>query len=46
MTREETKQATRDALISAGMALFAEQGLDGPSLDAICDRAGFTRGAF
>jgi TetR/AcrR family transcriptional repressor of nem operon len=46
MTREETKQATRDALIAAGMALFAEQGLDAPSLDAICERAGFTRGAF
>ena len=45
-TREATKQATRDALIAAGMALFAEQGLDGPSLDAICDHAGFTRGAF
>ena len=28
------------------MALFAESGLDGPSLDAICERAGFTRGAF
>ncbi len=28
------------------MALFAEAGLDGPSLDAICERAGFTRGAF
>jgi AcrR family transcriptional regulator len=28
------------------MELFAEQGLDGPSLDAICERAGYTRGAF
>jgi AcrR family transcriptional regulator len=37
---------TREALIAAGMALFAEQGLDAPSLDAICERAGFTRGAF
>jgi AcrR family transcriptional regulator len=33
-------------LIDAGVALFAEQGLDAPSLDAICERAGFTRGAF
>jgi TetR/AcrR family transcriptional regulator, transcriptional repressor for nem operon len=45
-TREETKQATRDALLGAGMKLFAEKGLDGPSLDAICQRAGKTRGAF
>ncbi len=32
--------------MDAGIALFSEQGLDGPSLDAICERAGFTRGAF
>jgi AcrR family transcriptional regulator len=44
--REATKQETREALIRAGMALFAEQGLDVPSLDALCARAGFTRGAF
>jgi TetR/AcrR family transcriptional repressor of nem operon len=44
-TREETKQQTRGALIDAGIALFASQGLD-VSLDAICDEAGFTRGAF
>jgi AcrR family transcriptional regulator len=28
------------------MAEFAEHGLDAPSLDAICARAGYTRGAF
>jgi AcrR family transcriptional regulator len=28
------------------MAEFAERGLDAPSLDGICARAGFTRGAF
>ena len=44
--REASKQATREALLDAAMELFGEQGLDGPSLDAICDRAGFTRGAF
>lgn len=38
--------ATREALIAAGMELFAERGLDKPSLDDICERAGFTRGAF
>jgi AcrR family transcriptional regulator len=33
-------------LIAAGAAAFAEEGLDVPSLDSICERAGFTRGAF
>jgi AcrR family transcriptional regulator len=44
--RELAKQETRDALIRAGMAAFSEEGVDLPSLDAICARAGFTRGAF
>jgi AcrR family transcriptional regulator len=43
--REQTMEATRAALIAAAESLFAEQGLDA-SLDAICERAGFTRGAF
>jgi AcrR family transcriptional regulator len=46
VNREETKLRTRAALVDAGIALFGEQGLDAPSLDAICERAGFTRGAF
>ena len=45
-SRQEAKQETREALILAGMSLFSEQGVDLPSLDAICARAGFTRGAF
>ena len=45
-TREATKIETRDALIAAGAQEFAEKGVDGPSLDGICARAGFTRGAF
>jgi TetR/AcrR family transcriptional regulator, transcriptional repressor for nem operon len=45
-TREQTKEQTREALIDAGMALFGQHGLDAPSLDAICARAGYTRGAF
>lgn len=45
-TRDGAKQQTREALLRAGMAMFAEQGLDVPSLDALCARAGFTRGAF
>lgn len=39
-------QETREALLRAGEELFAREGLDGPSLDAICARAGKTRGAF
>lgn len=44
--RSEAKQETREALIAAALAEFAEHGLDAPSLDAICARAGYTRGAF
>lgn len=44
--RDETKQRTKEALIKAGVKLFAEHGFDQPSLDAICEKAGFTRGAF
>lgn len=45
-TRQASKAETREALIRAGMSLFSEKGVDVPSLDAICARAGFTRGAF
>jgi AcrR family transcriptional regulator len=45
-SRTATKQETREALVAAGLAEFAERGLDAPSLDSICARAGFTRGAF
>lgn len=45
-TRDESKQETRVALLRAGIEAFSEQGVDLPSLDAICARAGYTRGAF
>lgn len=44
--RTQAKAETREALIEAALAEFAAHGLDAPSLDAICARAGFTRGAF
>ena len=44
-TRAASKAATRAALIRAGLAEFDGEGLD-VSLDAICERAGVTRGAF
>ena len=45
-SRSTAKQETRDALVAAALAEFGTHGLDNPSLDAICARAGFTRGAF
>ena len=44
-SREETKQATHEALITAALEEFADVGLDA-SLDNICARAKLTRGAF
>src|SRR5262249_622232 len=44
--RAQAKRETREALIHAGLEAFAAEGLDAPSLDAICARAGFTRGGF
>jgi len=46
VSREQSKQETREALLQAALELFAAGGFDGPSLDAICAHAGFTRGAF
>jgi len=45
-SRSAAKAETREALITAALAEFRARGLDTPSLDAICARAGFTRGAF
>src|SRR4249919_2412241 len=45
-SRDDAKRETREALIAAGVAAFAEEGIDAPSLDSICARAGYTRGAF
>src|SRR5258708_2871243 len=44
--RALAKRRTREALVDAALSCFSEQGLDNPSLDAICARAGCTRGAF
>jgi AcrR family transcriptional regulator len=44
--RDTSKRETREALLAAALAEFSERGLDAPSLDSICARAGFTRGAF
>lgn len=44
--RDAAMQETRAALIQAGFLEFLDRGFDAPSLDAICARAGYTRGAF
>lgn len=41
-----SRENTRARLLDAATQLFAEVGLDGASVEAVCDRAGFTRGAF
>ena len=40
------REATRHKLLDAAAQVFAEEGLDAASVEAICERAGFTRGAF
>lgn len=37
---------TRTRLLDAAVEVFAEEGLQGASVEAICSRAGFSRGAF
>lgn len=44
--RRRVPARTREELVAAAAALFRAEGLDAPSLDAICERAGYTRGAF
>ncbi|KDA04945.1 TetR family transcriptional regulator [Microbacterium sp. CH12i] len=40
------RENTRARLLDAAAEVFAEVGLEGASVEAICERAGFTRGAF
>ncbi len=40
------RERTRARLLDAAAEVFAEVGVDAASVEAICDRAGFTRGAF
>ncbi|MDF2554730.1 MAG: acrR [Microbacterium sp.] len=41
-----SRENTRARLLAAASEVFAESGFDGASVEAICERAGFTRGAF
>lgn len=40
------RAATRQRLLTAASAVIAERGVHGASVEAICEEAGFTRGAF
>ena len=40
------RQATRERVLEAASAVFAERGFHGATVEDICERAGFTRGAF
>ena len=40
------REATRQRLLDAAAQVFAEVGLAGASVEAVCERAGYTRGAF
>ncbi|MEX0875371.1 MAG: TetR/AcrR family transcriptional regulator [Actinomycetota bacterium] len=44
--RAQSKEATRRALLEAGLAETIARGGEIPSIDAVVARAGFTRGAF
>jgi AcrR family transcriptional regulator len=46
MTATRSRENTRARLLDAAEQVFAEVGLEGATVEAVCDRAGFTRGAF
>jgi AcrR family transcriptional regulator len=40
------RERTRERLLDAAFTVFAQQGIHGASIEAVCEAAGFTRGAF
>jgi AcrR family transcriptional regulator len=44
--RTARRDATRERVLDAAREVFAERGVIGASVEEICERAGFTRGAF
>jgi AcrR family transcriptional regulator len=46
LTRAERQAQTRSDLLEAAARVFVERGFEGASIEAICDEAGYTRGAF
>lgn len=45
LTREESKEATRRALLDAAAQVFARHGFHGASIDMVAESAGYTKGA-
>ncbi|MEV6287938.1 TetR/AcrR family transcriptional regulator [Kribbella sp. NPDC051770] len=45
-TPKRRRSATRARLLEGALEVFAERGFHGASVEDICERAGFTRGAF
>jgi AcrR family transcriptional regulator len=45
MTREESKQRTRAAVLAAAREVFARDGFHGATLERVAEQAGFTKGA-
>ncbi|PPJ18211.1 TetR family transcriptional regulator [Nocardia nova] len=46
LSREQSRQQTRDRLLDAAAELFAERGVNATSVEQIAERAGYSRGAF
>lgn len=44
-TQEERREATRDAIVTAAMALIAERGVEAATLADVAERAGLSKGA-
>ncbi|MGO3179626.1 MAG: TetR/AcrR family transcriptional regulator, partial [Brevibacterium linens] len=40
------RRQTRSTLVQAGTSVFAVRGIDGASIEEICEAGGLTRGAF
>ncbi len=45
-TLKRSRSATRERLLDAAGAVFAERGFAASTIEDVCERAGFTRGAF
>ena len=45
-SRTARREATRERVLDAALAVLGERGIIGSSVEDICERAGFTRGAF
>lgn len=46
LTREQSQAVTRQKLLDSARELFAKGGYGGTSIDAICEHAGYSKGAF